>query len=99
MDDNEDVETSGRVCKYKSMEKSVNKSGPLKTRIVTAPKFTHQDVRRLREAYKVSQRVFAHHLGASPSTVSKWESGKNRPSVAASRLLLLVEKHGLQILV
>ncbi|MGB8843057.1 MAG: hypothetical protein WCC64_18535 [Aliidongia sp.] len=42
--------------------------------------------------------VFAHHLNTSESMIEKWETGANKPSGAALKLLSLVQKHGLQIL-
>lgn len=56
------------------------------------------DIKRLREANKVSQPVFARYLNTSESTVEKWETGAKRPNGAALKLLSLVQKHGLQIL-
>jgi putative transcriptional regulator len=55
-------------------------------------------IKRLREANKVSQPVFARYLNTSESTVEKWESGAKRPSGMALKLLAVVQKHGLQIL-
>jgi putative transcriptional regulator len=62
--------------------------------LVYAPK----DIRRLREANKVSQPVFARYLNTSESTIEKWETGAKRPSGMARKLLAVVEKHGLQVL-
>ncbi len=62
------------------------------------PVFAPRDIRRLREANKVSQPVFARYLNTSESTVEKWETGAKRPSGMALKLLAIVEKHGLQLL-
>jgi putative transcriptional regulator len=62
------------------------------------PEFAPKDIRRLREANKVSQPVFARYLNTSESTVEKWETGAKRPSGMALKLLAIVQKHGLQIL-
>ena len=62
------------------------------------PEFAPTDIRRLREANKVSQPVFARYLNTSDSTVEKWESGAKRPSGMALKLLAVVQKHGLQVL-
>jgi putative transcriptional regulator len=56
------------------------------------------DVKRIRETAHVSQEVFARYLGTNKSTVQKWESADNRPSAMAQKLLLVVDKHGLDIL-
>ena len=42
---------------------------------------------------RVSQRVFAGLLNASPATVHAWEQGRKRPSRIALRLLRLIEAH------
>lgn len=62
------------------------------------PDFAPRDIRRLREANKVSQPVFARYLNTSESTVEKWETGAKRPSGMALKLLAIVEKHGLAML-
>ena len=64
----------------------------------TLPDFAPSDIRRLREANKVSQLGFARYLTTSKSTVEKWETGAKRPSGMARKLLAVVEKHGLAIL-
>ena len=56
------------------------------------------EIKQLREANNVSQRVFARYLNTSESTVEKWETGAKKPSGAALKLLSIVQKHGLQIL-
>jgi putative transcriptional regulator len=55
-------------------------------------------IKQLREANNVSQPVFARYLNTSKSTVEKWETGAKRPSGMALKLLMVVQKHGLQIL-
>ncbi len=57
------------------------------------------EIKQLREANNVSQRVFARYLNTSESTVEKWESGTKRPSPPLRKLLSVVQKHGLQVLV
>jgi putative transcriptional regulator len=57
-----------------------------------------REIKQLREKYKVSQPVFARYLNTSESTVEKWETGANRPSGIALKLLNVVRKHGLQVL-
>lgn len=56
------------------------------------------EIKQLREANNVSQRVFARYLNTSESTVEKWESGVKRPSPPLRKLLSVVQKHGLQVL-
>ena len=55
-------------------------------------------IKRIREAQRVSQPVFARYLNTSESTVEKWESGAKKPSGMALKLLDIVEKHGLKML-
>lgn len=62
------------------------------------PAFAPKDIRRLREANRVSQPVFALYLNTSESTVEKWETGAKRPSGMALKLLAIVRKHGLRVL-
>jgi putative transcriptional regulator len=38
------------------------------------------DIRQLREALGLTQEEFARELGVSFSTVSRWETGRGRPS-------------------
>jgi putative transcriptional regulator len=55
-------------------------------------------IKRLREANNVSQPVFARYLNTSDSTVEKWETGAKRPSGMALKLLMVIQKHGLEVL-
>ncbi len=55
-------------------------------------------IKQLREANNVSQPVFARYLNTSESTVEKWETGAKRPSGMALKLLMVIQKHGLQVL-
>jgi DNA-binding transcriptional regulator YiaG len=56
------------------------------------------DIKRIREAAKVSQPVFARYLNTSESTVEKWETGAKKPSGMALKLLMVVQKRGLEVL-
>lgn len=57
-----------------------------------------QEIKKIREANKVSLSTFARYLNASQSTVQKWEAGITRPNRLALKLLHIVQKHGLRIL-
>jgi putative transcriptional regulator len=57
------------------------------------------EIKALRESYKVSQPVFARYLNTSESTIEKWESGATRPQGAALKLLWVVKKHGLNVVI
>ena len=68
-------------------------------RCLVPSEITPAEIKQLREANNVSQRVFARYLNTSESTVEKWESGAKKPSGMALKLLDIVEKHGLKVLV
>ncbi|NQZ08236.1 MAG: DNA-binding transcriptional regulator [Algicola sp.] len=60
--------------------------------------FTANQIKRLRQQYKVSQPIFAEYLNISASTVQKWESGQKQPNGSSLKLLNLVEQKGLEVL-
>ncbi len=57
--------------------------------------FTAEEIRALREREDVSQSVFAHYLNVTPDFISKCERGERKPSGGTLKLLLLVERRGL----
>lgn len=66
----------------------------LKRRIVTivpVKEYTASEIQTIRKSTGLSQKLFAGYMGVSDKTVEAWESGKNRPSGAASRLLAMME--------
>jgi putative transcriptional regulator len=56
-----------------------------------------EEIKRIREASRVSQAVFARLLNTSLSTVQKWEIGQKKPTGTALKLLRLVQKRGLEV--
>ncbi len=66
--------------------------------LATPDPLTPREIKKLRERHRVSQPVFARYLNTSVSTVEKWETGANRPSGMALKLLSIVQKHGLEVL-
>jgi putative transcriptional regulator len=62
------------------------------------PKFTAKDVIRIRKKNRASQGVFAAYLNVGKTTVAAWEQGTKKPSGAASKLLELVDRRGLDVL-
>ena len=52
-----------------------------------APKFSPEQIVKLREERKLSRPLFARLLNVPDVTVRKWESGERKPSGAALRLL------------
>jgi putative transcriptional regulator len=57
---------------------------------------TAEEVKAIREAARVSQRVFAAYLNVSPGVVSQWERGEKRPSGPSLKLMAIVRKRGLE---
>jgi putative transcriptional regulator len=58
-----------------------------------------EQIKKIREAARVSQAVFASLLNTSLSTVQKWEVGMKKPTGTALKLLHLVQKRGLEAVV
>lgn len=50
-------------------------------------------IAKLRQSLDMGQNEFAALLGASLSTLKKWESGQRTPSGAAAKLLEVLERH------
>src|SRR6266849_6148772 len=64
------------------------------TRIQPRPKrISPQEVRRIRQALKASQALFATYLNVSPNAVRSWEQGTRRPRQAALKLLTIAKKN------
>lgn len=61
--------------------------------------FSAVDIKRLREALKFSQPVFALHLHTTASTVRKWEQGETHPTGPALKLLNVIADKGLQAII
>lgn len=55
------------------------------------PEYGSAEVRRIREAARMSQPVFARLLGVEKSAVAQWERGAKRPSGPAARLLEVLD--------
>jgi putative transcriptional regulator len=62
------------------------------------PTYDANQVRALRDRYKLSQSVFASLLNTSPSTIKKWEVGEKNPSGPSRKLLNILERKGLEAL-
>lgn len=63
------------------------------------PTYNSEDIRALRDRYKLSQAVLASVLNTSLSTVRQWEIGDKRPSGLSLKLLSLLDKKGLEALI
>lgn len=60
--------------------------------------YTPEEIRKIRNANKVSQAVFAQFLNVKTITVAAWEQGTKKPSGTAVKILDLVERKGLDVL-
>lgn len=58
-----------------------------------APKFTPKDIAKLRQTRNLSRPLFAPILNLPTVTVRKRESGEQKPSGAALRLLEIMQRH------
>src|SRR5262245_33608970 len=58
--------------------------------LVDMPDVKPQEIERLRQRLKLTQRDLAMWLGVTESSVSLWEAGKRRPRGPAHRLLRLI---------
>jgi len=62
------------------------------------PAYSADQIRRLRERYRISPAALAVMLNTSPATVRKWEAGQNHPSGPSLKLLNLLDRKGLEAL-
>lgn len=60
------------------------------------PDYSANQIRAIRERYRVSQGVFAAYLNVGKTTVSQWEQGVKHPRGTSLKLLSLVDRKGLQ---
>ncbi len=77
-----------------AVEDSVSEKPILKRHKVEVEPFkvyNAEEVKQIRNATGMSQRIFAGYLGVSDKTVEAWEAGTNRPSGAACRILRMME--------
>jgi putative transcriptional regulator len=81
----------------KSLEQAVEYERGDKTkarmlvREIPTPNYAANDIVRVRNRYKLSQRGLALALNVSPRTVEAWEAGKNKPAGSSLKLLYLLE--------
>ena len=68
----------------------------LKTHRVEQPAglaITPEEIRTIREQFKMSRQVFARYLHTSSRTLENWEQGRSVPNEQAITLLYLVKRH------
>ena len=63
-----------------------------KLTIEPVAKFEPSEIKKIRNNTGMTQVVFAKYMGVSVKTVEAWESGRNHPDGAASRLLSITQK-------
>jgi putative transcriptional regulator len=61
--------------------------------------YDNQEIRALRDRYKLSQSALAIVLNTSPSTIRKWEIGNKHPSGPSLKLLNILDRKGLEALI
>ena len=54
---------------------------------------TPNEIKEIRQTYKMSRQVFAIYLHTSSRTLENWEQGRSKPNEQAVTLLHLVKKH------
>ena len=59
--------------------------------IIDVPDFSPDEIKALRQAIKMPQRLFAQCLGVTQKSVEAWEGGRSHPDGAARRLLGLLQ--------
>ena len=64
----------------------------------TVPEYSAEDVKRIRAKIKVSQSVLAAIMNTSVSAVRQWENGQKHPGGAASKLLSVLDRKGMEAL-
>ena len=76
-----------------AVEDAKGKTKLKRHKVIVEPVKTYEasEVKRIRNATGMSQKTFANYMGVSDKTVEAWESGRNHPSGAASRLLRMME--------
>ncbi len=68
----------------------------LKTHKVDIPvelAISPDEIKVIRQSYKMSRQVFARYLHTSSRTLENWEQGRSKPNEQAVTLLHLVKKH------
>lgn len=66
--------------------------------LVPVPNYPGDEIRALRDRYRLSQAVLAAVLNTSLSTVRQWEIGAKHPSGPSLKLLNLLDRKGLEAL-
>ncbi len=63
------------------------------------PDYSPDQIKSLRERYRISQAVMASILNTSLSTIQKWEIGEKHPGGPSQKLLNILDRKGIQAMV
>jgi putative transcriptional regulator len=63
------------------------------------PPYSAEQIRSLRERYRLSQAVMASVLNTSLSTIQKWEIGDKHPSGPSLKLLNILDRKGIETII
>ena len=67
--------------------------------IEPVPAYSPEQIRTLRDRYRISQAVLAAILNTSLSTIQKWEIGEKHPGGPSLKLLNILDRKGIEVLV
>ena len=67
--------------------------------IPPVPDYSPDQIKSLRERYRISQAVMASVLNTSLSTIQKWEVGEKHPGRPSQKLLNILDRKGLEAMV
>ena len=67
--------------------------------IPPVPDYSPDQIKSLRERYRISQAVLASVLNTSLSTIQKWEIGEKHPGGPSQKLLNILDRKGLEAMV
>lgn len=63
------------------------------------PVYSPEQIRTLRDRYRISQTVLASILNTSLSTIQKWEIGAKHPGGPSLKLLNILDRKGIEALI
>lgn len=70
-----------------SFEKGSGTAKSVTYMIMPVKEYSCEDIKRIRNAAGMTQKVFSNYMGVSPKTVEAWEKGRTHPKGPACRLL------------
>jgi putative transcriptional regulator len=63
------------------------------------PSYSPEQIRTLRDRYRISQAVMASIFNTSLSTIQKWEIGEKHPGGPSLKLLSILDRKGIEALI